>query len=108
MAQKFVLGAVGARKLRNLLNGRGESGSIRRDGGELTFEDGFAAPFTVQWAQSANSGQGAWLIWLPSEELVTYPDGTLDPSATLDDAEGDYPEGWYVLTGSISCFTAAA
>ena len=100
MAQKFVLGAVGARKLRALLNGRGESGSIQRNGGGLTFEDDFAPPFTVQWAQSAANGEGSWIIWLPSDELVVLPDGAANPASGLTAVGGDYPTGWYILTDS--------
>ena len=100
MVQKFVLGAVGARKLRALLNGRGESGSIQRNGGGLTFEDDFAPPFTVQWAQSASNGEGSWIIWLPSDELVVLPDGAANPASGLTAVGGDYPTGWYILTDS--------
>jgi len=97
MARRFVLGAAGARKLRALLNGRGESGSVRGAGAGLTFEDGFAPPFTVQWAQSAANGEGSWIIWLPGSRLVMAGNNPLDPSAELDDVGGDYPEGWYIL-----------
>jgi len=100
MARKFVLGPNAARKLAELIRGSGEVS--RRPGATaaLAFDSEYVAPFTVQWAQSADSG-GAWIIWLPGSDLVVRKDETLDPTSELSDVGGDYPDGWYVLTGSM-------
>lgn len=108
MAKRYVLGPAGARKLRALFNGRGESGSVRGAGAGLTFEDDFAPPFTVRWAASLARGEssegagdgtdGEWIIWLPPGGDLFIIDGEADDiSADLDPAEGDYPEGWFKL-----------
>lgn len=101
MAKRYVLGPAGARKLRALFNGRGESGSVRGSAVPLALEEEFALPFTVKWAQSAASGEGSWIIWLPSDELVVLPDGPANPAASLTAVGGDYPTGWYVLTDAM-------
>lgn len=101
MAKRYVLGPAGARKLRALFNGRGESGSVRGSAVPLVLEDEFALPFAVKWAQSAASGEGSWIIWLPTDELVVLPDGPANPAASLTAVGGDYPAGWYVLTDAM-------
>lgn len=101
MSKRYVLGPAGARKLRALFNGRGVSGSVRGDAVPLALEDEFALPYAVKWAQSAASGEGSWLIWLPSDKLVVLPSGTVNPAASLPAAGGDYPAGWYVLTDAM-------
>ena len=97
MAKRYVLGPAGARKLRALFNGRGESGSVRGSAAPLTLEDEFALPFAVQWAQSADGGSGSWIIWLPSDELVIADGVPYDPTEDLTAVGNGYPEGWYVL-----------
>lgn len=99
MAKKYVLGPNAARKIAEILRGSGEVSRRRGAAPSLAFDSEYVAPFSVQWAQSANDGEGAWIIWLPSDDLVTIPEGSLDPSADLDDVGGDYPPGWYILTG---------
>ena len=101
MSKRYVLGPAGARKLRALFNGRGVSGSVRGDAVPLALEDEFALPYEVKWAQSAASGEGSWIIWLPSDKLVVLPSGTVNPAASLTAAGGDYPVGWYVLTDAM-------
>lgn len=96
MGKRYYLGEAGVRKLRALMNGRGESGAVRGSVPGLALEDEFAHPFTVQWAASAGES-GAWLVWLPSDDLVMFGGVTIDPTEDLEDAGGDYPEGWYVL-----------
>lgn len=99
MGKRYYLGEAGVRKLRALMNGRGESGAVRGSVPGLALEDEFAHPFTVQWAASAGES-GAWLIWLPvAEELLTVDGERVDPSADLEPAGGDYPEGWFRLSG---------
>lgn len=96
MGKRYYLGEAGARKLRALMNGRGESGAVRGSAPGLALEDEFAHPFTVQWAESVES----WLIWLPvAEELMTVDGVSVDPSAKLEPVGGDYPDGWFRLSG---------
>lgn len=93
---KYVLGESGARKLRAILNGRGESGSVHGVAPGLSFEDDFAHPFTVHWAESAGDS-GAWVIWLPSDSCLLVDGEAVDILGELEDAGGDYPSGWYKL-----------
>lgn len=103
MARNYVLGPHAARELKRLIRGNG--GTSRRDAvaGALAFDSDYAHPYTVQWAQSLNDGDGAWIIWLPPGHL--FIDGKeVDITAAqsggtggMTAAGGDYPAGWYVL-----------
>lgn len=98
--KKYVLGPNAARKLKALL--AKSDGVSRRQLAQsgVAYDLEYAAPFTVQWAASANSGDGAWLIWMPvAEELLTVDGVSVDPSANLEPAGGDYPDGWFKLSG---------
>lgn len=102
MARSYVLGPHAARELKRLIRGNG--GTSRRDAvaGALAFDSDYAHPYTVQWAQSLNDGDGAWIIWLPPGHLFVdgkEVDVTAAPSGTggMTAAGGDYPAGWYVL-----------
>jgi hypothetical protein len=97
MAKRYVLGSGAARKLRTLLSGSGKTDSVPRAGSELAIDNDYLPPYTVQWAQSANDGEGSWIIWLPSEELLVVDGQPVDVRDTLDAVGGDYPEGWYLL-----------
>lgn len=98
MAKRYVLGASAARGLTRLLRGKGEVSSRPGAAAGITVDSEYVAPFTVQWAQSADSGTGAWIIWLPSGSLV-YRDGVaVDVRAGLTAVGGDYPSGWFLLT----------
>lgn len=98
MAKKYVLGPSAARKFVELLRGKGEVSRRAGVASELAFDSEYVAPFTVQWAQSADDGAGAWIIWLPSGSLV-YRDGVaVDVRAGLTAVGGDYPSGWFLLT----------
>lgn len=101
MARKFVLGPNAARKFSELIRGSGEVSRRAGAVSGLAFESEYAAPYTVQWAQSAGSGSGSWIIWLPSSELVVTPDGSLNPAQSLTAAGGEYPAGWYLLHDSM-------
>ena len=101
MARRYVLGPNAARKLAELIRGSGKLSHRQGATSSLAFDSEYVAPFTVQWAQSADSGSGAWIIWLPGSDLVVRKDETLDPTSELSDVGGDYPDGWYVLTGSM-------
>ena len=100
MGKRYYLGEAGVRKLRTLLNGRGESGSVHGTGPDLALEDEFAHPFTVQWAASAGES-GAWLIWLPTSDLVMFGSDAIDVTEDLEEAGGEYPSGWYVLPSGV-------
>ena len=94
---KYVLTESAVRKLRGVLAPRsGNTGA----GGAATpvSPDDFPPPFTVRWAQSEGSGQGAWVIWLPMNTGGNHvyigrerrPIGNVNAAQTL-------PAGWYVL-----------
>lgn len=97
MAQKYVLGPNAARELRKLIRGSGEVSRRQGLATPLAFDSEFVFPFTVQWAQSANDGEGSWIIWLPGDDIVSVDGVNYDPREELDDVDGDYPEGWYLL-----------
>lgn len=104
MARSYVLGPNAAREFKRLIRGNG--GTSRRDAvaGALAFDSDYAHPYTVQWAQSLNDGDGAWIIWLPPGHLfiggkevdVTAPT-TQGGTDGMTAADSDYPTGWYVL-----------
>ena len=94
--KKYLLGPSAVRKIDAVIRGKGEVSSSPLAGAGVTDERGFEAPYTIRWAQSENSGSGAWLIWLPSETLLMVGSAAVDPSAELTAAQ-DYPDGWYVL-----------
>ena len=102
MSKRYVLGESAARRLAQLLRGKGEVSSRHSGEAKVTEDSDFVAPFTVKWAQSSNDGAGNWIIWLPSAELVTLPEGvTIDVTEDLDAAGGDYPSGWYVVPSAF-------
>lgn len=96
MSKRYVLGESAARRLAQMLRGKGEVSSRPGAAAGITVDSEYVAPFTVQWAQSVGDA-GAWIIWLPSAELVTYPGGAIDLAAALTAAGGEYPSGWYVV-----------
>lgn len=95
--KKYVLGPNAARKLTELMRGKGEVSSRPGIGAGLAFDAEYAHPFAVQWAASV----GSWIIWLPSEDLVTVYGIVRDPTEMLEDAGGDYPDGWYALPDGV-------
>ena len=97
----YVLGPNAARKLKGLFAGQGKVSSRKMSSPIVAFDSEYVAPFTVQWAQSANDGAGAWIIWLPSDSLLDVSGDRIDVSADLDPAGGDYPEGWFALTDDM-------
>lgn len=99
--KKYVLGPNAARKLKALL--AKSDGVSRRPTGSSAFASDleYAAPFTVKWAASANGGEGAWIIWLPGDGLLVLRGEKVDLSADLEEAGGDYPEGWYVIGDDV-------
>lgn len=97
MAKNYVLGSGAVRAIDELLNGSGEVSRRKAATPGLVVPDEYVAPFTVQWAQSANSGAGSWIIWLPGP-IVMYGAATRNPATGLEAVGGDYPDGWYILT----------
>lgn len=97
MARKYVLGPNAARKLAELLRGSGEVSRRQGPASALAFDSEYVAPFTVQWAQSADSGSGAWLVWLPSDKCLIVDGTVVDLTEELEAADDPYPTGWYVL-----------
>ena len=92
----YVLGSNAARKLKGLFAGQGKVGSREVAPSKLAFDSEYANPFAVQLAQSEDGGNGAWLIWLPSDTLLMVGADTVDPTSELTAAQY-YPPGWYVL-----------
>ena len=95
------------RKLRRALADRPGSTGGGAGGGVPVSYNRYAAPFTVRWAASLAQGEssegagdatsGEWIIWLPPGDLLHVSGETVDVTANLEAAGGDYPEGWYVL-----------
>ena len=97
MAQKYVLGPNAARQLKKLLRGSGEVSRRHNLDSGLAFGPEYANPYAVQWAQSANNGDGGWIIWLPSDALLVVDGVTIDVREDLESVGGDYPDGWFLL-----------
>lgn len=97
MARRYVLGPNAARKLAELIRGSGKLSHRQGAASALAFDSEYVAPFTVQWAQSADSGSGAWLVWLPSDKCLIVDGAAVDLTEELEAAEDPYPAGWYVL-----------
>lgn len=97
MARRYVLGPNAARKLAELIRGSGKLSHRQGATSSLAFDSEYVAPFTVQWAQSADSGSGAWLIWLPSDKCLIVDGAAVDLTEELEAADDPYPTGWYVL-----------
>lgn len=95
MSRKYVLGPHAARELKRLIAGTGVA--ERRDtvSGAIAFDSEYADPFTVQWAASANSGSGSFIIWLPSASLLIVDGKPVDLTEDLTAVGGSYPSGWY-------------
>lgn len=69
--------------------------------------DTFPAPFTVRWSASANSGAGAWVIWLPDRAKLVMYGGTFIGTITGVAAATVLPTGWYTITGAQATTTTA-
>lgn len=93
----YVLGERAARKFREMMRGETASGS---SAGAVhpSFEPAFPPPWECRWADSADNGDGSWIIWLPSGSLVyAGADVTALLVSSLTPVGGDYPAGWYLL-----------
>lgn len=98
----YVLTPNAVAKLRRAIAPRsGNTGAVAASGRPLD-SDNFPPPFTVRWSASANSGAGAWLIWLPSEGESPSPDKLViydGEEVTIDGvtAADNFPAGWYTI-----------
>lgn len=93
----YVLSPKAARALTRLVRGGADASATTYTSATISPDD-FPLPFTVRWSQSENSGEGAWVIWLPDPERLVYYDeewrtiGQIAAAQTL-------PSGWYTITG---------
>ena len=95
----YLLSEKSAAFLRSLQNPRGYSGETEPTRRIVTVhgeEDDFPPPFTVRWAQSENSGSGAWVIWLPDPaRLLFYDEGWRTINQIT--AAQTMPAGWFTM-----------
>ena len=94
--RRCVLSPSAARAVKSLLRGNGEVERRTTNTASVVAESDFAAPFTVQWAQSVGNS-GSWIIWLPGSSLVMWGGTALDVTEDLSAAGDPYPSGWYSL-----------
>lgn len=75
----------------------GNTGAVGANGRPID-PDMFPAPWTVRWSASANSGAGAWVIWLPdATSLVHIGNAYVSPISNIV-AEAALPAGWYRMS----------
>lgn len=108
---RYVLGESAARKFRELVAGRMRYGHRDGGGAASVFDADYAHPYAVQWAASLAKGEtsegagdgtsGEWIIWLPSDDLLTVGKSKVKVSEGLAAAGGDYPAGWYKLGAAL-------
>ena len=84
----------------------GNTGAVGANGRPID-PDVFPAPFTVRWSASANSGAGAWVIWLPDRAKLVMYGGTFIGTITGVAAATVLPTGWYTITGAQATTTTA-
>lgn len=83
----------------------GNTGAVGANGRPID-PDMFPAPFTVRWSASANSGAGAWVIWLPNPaRLVCIGDTYMSAPGNIV-AETALPTGWWRMTTVGAAATA--
>ena len=101
----YVLTPQAVRKLRGALAATpGNSGAAGAPS-PVNIDD-FPPPFTVQWSASANSGAGAWVIWLPNPaRLVCIGDSYMSAPGNIV-AETALPTGWWRMTTVGAAATA--
>ena len=75
----------------------GNTGAVGANGRPID-PDMFPPPWTVRWSASANSGAGAWVIWLPNPaRLVCIGDSYMSAPSNIV-AETALPTGWWRMT----------
>lgn len=102
----YTLTQNAVRKIRRALTGRlGATGGGAGGGAPVSY-DRYAAPFTVRWSAAEGAAEssggagdatsGAWVIWLPSDDILTVAGSALAVTSALDPADA-LPSGWYIL-----------
>lgn len=93
---EYVLTQAAVQKLRRLVGGKlGDVARPANKPASVSYDD-YAAPFTVRWSASENSGSGAWVIWLPNpSEMLIY--GSSSVTITGVTAATELPSGWYTI-----------
>lgn len=100
----YLLSERGARLLRGLMNGDQKSNAPDFAKSPVSVDD-YQPPFSVRWAQSENSGSGAWVIWLPdSSKLVMVEGSYVTPTGIT--AANVYPSGFYTIDNAAQSSTA--
>lgn len=111
---KYVLSETAVSKLRGALSAKYGNDSRPYYSPASISPDAYPPPFAVRWAQSESSGQGAWVVWLPTDTSAgpldtplkllmvgsRYIDflsgtGSLPSAATL-------PFGWRILANDAN------
>lgn len=83
----------------------GNTGAVGANGRPID-PDMFPAPFTVRWSASANSGAGAWVIWLPDPASLVHVGNAYISQILNIVAEAALPAGWYRATTVTPTSTA--
>ena len=93
----YLLTENAVAKLRRVIAPRsGNTGAVAASGRPID-PDRFPPPFTVRWSASADSGDGAWIIWLPGRgNLVAVNDTFASTIGGVTAATG-LPSGWYTV-----------
>ena len=103
----FVISQKAARALTRLVRGSSDATAPTYSPAAIS-PDVFPPPFTVRWSQSENNGDGAWVIWFPTEQ--TYKNiqnpvlmvGTIRITASgVTDAD-TLPLGWKILPNTAA------
>jgi len=100
----YVLTSRAVRRLRAFLASKHGNGGA---GGAPTpiSPDAFASPFAVRWSATADSGSGAWVIWLPTISQLVARDGSyITPTGVT--AEQDLATGWYTIDDAQASSTS--
>jgi hypothetical protein len=94
----YVLTENAVGKIRRAITpSAGNTGAVGANGRPID-PDMFPAPWTVRWSASANSGAGAWVIWLPNPaRLVCIGDSYMSAPGNIV-AETALPTGWWRMT----------
>lgn len=101
---EYVLTGGAVRRLSALLRGaRGNSGAS--NGSASVDERDYPLPYTVRWSAAANSGAGAWVMWLGDRSRVLYHNGvSRQPAGVVP--ESALPTGWFRIRTVSASSTA--
>lgn len=97
MAEKYALTKGACDALARLLRAEMAVGSRQSGGPGAISPDAYPLPFAVRWSASADSGSGAWVIWLPNlAQLVHYGASAISTISGVT-AAAELPSGWYTV-----------